>query len=62
MKRTLKNLLLLALVVALFGTLVMGVSANELGDPDAALEYLDCYSDNVAADENRCHYLLYFPS
>ena len=52
MKRTLKTLLLLALVAALFGTLVMGVSANELGDPDAALEYLDCYSDNVAADEN----------
>ena len=52
MKRTLKTLLLLALVAALFGTLVMGVGAAELGDPDAALEYLDGYSDNVAVDEN----------
>ena len=52
MKRTLKTLLLLALAVTLFASLAMGVSAAEMGDPDVALEYLDCYSDNVAADEN----------
>ena len=52
MKRTFKTLLLLALAVALIGSLAMGVSAAELGDPDAALEYLDCYSDNVASDES----------
>ena len=52
MKRTFKTLLLLALAVALISSLAMGVSAAELGDPDAALEYLDCYSDNVASDES----------
>ena len=52
MKRTFKTLLLLALAVTLISSLAMGVSAAELGDPDAALEYLDCYSDNVASDES----------
>ena len=52
MRSTFKTLLLLALAAALICGLAMGASAAELADPDAALEYLDGYSDNVAADEN----------
>ena len=52
MRSTFKTLLLLALAAALICGLAMTANAAELSDPDAALEYLDGYSDNVAADES----------
>ena len=52
MRSTFKTLLLLVLAAALICGLAMTASAADLADPDAALEYLDGYSDNVAADES----------
>ena len=45
-----RTLVLLMMVAALLGCFAFGVSAAELGDYDGAMEYLDGYSDNVAAD------------
>ena len=45
-----RTLVLLMMVAALIGCFAFGVSASELGDYDAAMEYLDCYSDNVGTD------------
>ena len=50
MRRTMRTLVLLMMVAALIGCFAFGVSASELGDYDAAMEYLDCYSDNVGTD------------
>ena len=43
-------MLLLIMVVALLAGITMTVSAAEYADVDSALEYLDCYSDNVGTD------------
>ena len=43
-------MLLLIMVVALLAGFAMTASAAEYADVDSALEYLDCYSDNVGTD------------
>ena len=50
MKRMTRTLLLLIMVVALLAGFAMTASAAEYADVDSALEYLDCYSDNVGTD------------
>ena len=50
MRRTMRTLVLLVMVAALIGCFAFGVSASELNDYDGAMEYLDCYSDNVGTD------------
>ncbi len=52
MRRTFRALTLLLVLVTLLGAFAITASASELGDYDAAIEYLDGYADNVAADEN----------
>ena len=52
MRRITKTLMLLLMVAALIGCMAMTASASEYTDPDLALEYLDCYSDNVGVDAN----------
>ena len=50
MKRMTRTMLLLIMVVALLAGFAMTASAAEYADVDSALEYLDCYSDNVGTD------------
>ena len=50
MKRMTRTMLLLIMVVALLAGFAMTASAAEYADVDTALEYLDCYSDNVGTD------------
>ena len=50
MRRLSRTLVLVLMMVALIGCFCFGASAAEFEDAGAALEYLDGYSDNVAAD------------
>ena len=52
MKRTFTRILLLILALTLLGGLALSVSASDYTDPDAALDYLDSYADNVGTDES----------
>ncbi|MBP3305170.1 MAG: Na+/H+ antiporter NhaC family protein [Oscillospiraceae bacterium] len=52
MKRTFTRILLLILALTLLGGLAVSVSASDYTDPDAALDYLDSYADNVGTDES----------
>lgn len=50
MKRNFRLLLLLLCVVAMVGSMALGVSAAEFESSDDALGYLEDYADNVTAD------------
>ena len=50
MKRNFRLLLLLLCVVAMVGSMALGVSAAEFESSDDALDYLEDYADNVTAD------------
>ena len=52
MRTTVRNLILLLLVVTLMGCFTFAAAAAEFESTDDALEYLDGYSDNVGTDEN----------
>ena len=52
MRTTFRMLTLLLVLVSLLGAFAITASASDLSDYDAAIEYLDGYADNVAADEN----------
>ena len=51
MKKFMRTFVLLLLVASLVGCFCLTASAAEFADSSEALEYLDCYSDNVASDE-----------
>ena len=50
MKKFMRTFVLLLLVASLVGCFCLTASAAEFADSSEALEYLDCYSDNVATD------------
>ena len=52
MRNVLRLFTLLMVAAVLFGAMTITAHASEYADPDAALEYLDSYADNVASDEN----------
>ena len=52
MRTTVRNLILVMMVVALLGCFAFAATAAEFESSDDALAYLDGYSDNVGTDEN----------
>ena len=50
MKKFMRTFVLLLLVASLVGCFCLTASAADFADSGEALEYLDCYSDNVASD------------
>ncbi len=56
MKRT-RILAVLLMIVMMIGCMTFAVAAEELGDYDTALAYLDDYSDHVAEDSNFAEHI-----
>ena len=52
MRRITRTFVLCLMIAALIGCFALTASATDYTDPDMAMEYLDCYSDNVGVDEN----------
>ena len=50
MKKFMRTFVLLLLVASLVGCFCLTASAADFADSGEAMEYLDCYSDNVASD------------